>query len=679
MLGRLAIPAALAWTALAGQAVLWAGQPIAPIRRSPYAKLQSVDLDAARWTEGFWADRFRLCHTTVLPKMNQALEDPQNGACLSNFRVAAGLEPGMHRGTNWSDGDCYKWIEAMAHVYAVTRDEALDRQMDGWIDLIAKSQAEDGYLATQTQLDPRKKRWGARVYHELYNMGHLMTAACVHYRATGKESFLLVARRVAEYLDGVFKPRPPELAHFGWNPSNIMGLVDLYRATGQRRWLELAGIFVEMRGSAPWPRNPGGRVLGDDPHPGDQTQDRVPLRKETEAVGHAVTAAYLYCGAADLCAETGEKALFEALQRIWENVAEKKMYVTGGIGAYHHGVSSRFDMVHEAFGREYELPNRTAYNETCANIAQAMWSRRMAALTGEAKYADVMELVLYNSALSGMSLDGTRFCYCNPLARRRGVPLLNNDTPQRWTLYKCYCCPPNLARTLAQVHQWAYSLSEGAVWVNLYGGSTLSAKLPSGGTVQLAQETRYPWDGKVTLRIEQAPPTPLAVMMRVPGWADRATIRVNGKTRAIELKPGTYAELRRQWSPGERIELDLPMEVAMLQAHPLVEELRNQVAVKRGPIVYCLESTDLPEGVRIDDVHLPRNAHWVVRHVPDLLGGVTVLETEAWVMPGPGPSQQLYRKLPRGKPRRAPIRLIPYYAWNNRGEPDMSVWIPLGP
>ena len=642
----------------------------------PMPRVKNLPPDAIRWTDGFWADRFRLCHETILPKMKQALLDPDNAAQLVNFRVAAGLEEGGHRGVNWSDGDCYKWIEAMAHVYVLTRDEALDREMDHWIDLIGRSQAPDGYISTQTQLNPEKERWGARGYHELYNMGHLMTAAAVHHRATGKESFLRVARKLADYLEGVFAPRPPELAHFGWNPSNIMGLVDLYRVTGEPRHLRLAGIFVDMRGSKPWPRQQWGLAAVDDPNPGDQNQDRVPLRKESLAVGHAVTGPYLYCGAADVAAETGEKALFAALDRIWHDVVDRKMYVTGAIGAYHHGVSVRHDLVHEAFGREFELPNRTAYNETCANIAGAMWNRRMLQLTGESKYADVMERVLYNSALSPMSIDGTQFCYCNPLARREGAPLLNNDTPERWTTHKCYCCPPSVARTIASVSQWAYGLSDGAVWVHLYGSSVLDAEIPGGGRLRLAQSTRYPWDGKVTITVSAAPSDSFAVKLRIPGWAEDYSVKVDGA--AVDAKAGGdgYLQIRRPWSPGAAIELDLAMDVALLQANPLVEEARNQVAVTRGPIVYCLESIDLENGVAMDDVRLPRGSNWRVRHEPDLLGGVTVLETEGRHYDG-GAWDSLYRKLPAAEPRPVHLQLIPYYAWNNRGRTEMTVWIPL--
>lgn len=642
---------------------------------SPHAKLRNVDPDACRWTEGFWADRFDLCRRTILPNMLRVMEKPDNSANFVNFQIAAQEREGKFFGNDWSDGDCYKWIEAAAHVYSLTREPQLDRWMDEKIATIAKAQAADGYIATQIQLTD-KQRWQDLRYHELYNMGHLLIAACVHQRATGKTSFLDVARKLGDYLHTVFAPRPKELAQFGFNPSNIMGAVDLYRTTGDRKYLELARVFVDMRGS----------VRGGS----DQNQAAVPLRREQEAVGHAVTAAYLWCGAADVYAETGEKALLDALVRLWVDVAERKMYVTGAIGALHHGESARVllkrwprDSVHEAFGAPYQLPNRTAYNETCANIAGAMWNRRMLALTGEAKYADIMERALYNSMLSGIGIGGTDFFYTNVL-RRSGddVPLLNNDSAVRWpdttpdSPLRCFCCPPNIARTLGSLHGWAYDVSDGALWVHLYGGNVLKTELPDGSRLGLTQRTGYPWDGKISLTVDEAPSKPIAVKLRIPGWAEHASLHVNGEPAGGPLTSGSYAELCRLWSPADVVELQLPMEVALVEAHPLVEEARNHAAVMRGPIVYCLESVDLPAGVKIDDVRLPNNSHWTVPHEGSLLGGVTILETDATVLPAAA-GIGLYRRVSDGSPREIKLRLIPYYAWCNRGRSDMAVWLPL--
>ena len=662
MLRECLLMAALVGLAAAAHAAAGGRAGVTDTSQSPFAKLSSVAMGEARWTEGFWADKFELCRSAILPTIQRALSNPKNAAVLANFRVAAGVEKGPHRGTNWSDGDCYKWLETLAHVYRATRDETLDRLMDEWIDLIAKAQAPDGYLSTNIQLTT-KGRYANPHHHEMYNMGHLLTAACIHHRVTGKDSFLAVARKLGDHLYTTFQPRPPKLAHFGWNPSNIMGLAELYRTTRDRRYLELAGIFVDMRGSAR-----GGS---------DLTQDRVPLRKETKAVGHCVCATYLYCGAADVAAETGEQALRDALERLWHSVTERRMYLTGAIGSFRQGKSSRGDAVHEAFGLDYELPSRTAYNETCSNIGNAMWNWRMLALTGDARHADVMERVLYNSMLSAVGVDGKGFFYCNPLARDdRRDGLSRHHSPQRWSVWRCYCCPPSVARTIAKLHGWAYCLSDHAVWVNLYGGNRLDTTLPDGSPLKLTQATDYPWDGTITLTVRQAPADALAVMLRIPGWAARAAIRVNGQAHAAPAKPGTHAELRRKWAPGDTVELSLPLDVRVLEANPKAQSLRNQVAVMRGPVVYCLESPDLPEGVRLDEVRVPRGIRLAPRHDKGLLGGVTVLEGQA-VRARAGDWQgKLYRTVRAEASERIPITLIPYFAWANRGESHMTVWLP---
>lgn len=642
--------------------------------KSPHVVVRNIDLGDVRWTEGFWADRFHLDSTATIPTMREVMELADNSATFHNLRIAVGEKQGEFSGNAWSDGDCCKLIEAMAAAYCTTKDPKLDAAMDELVAVVAKAQAPDGYLSTQIQLTD-KGRWTDLNNHELYNMGHLLTAACIHHRATGKDSFLKVARKAADYLCTVFEPRPKELAHFDFNPSNCMGAVELYRTTGEERYLRLAEIFVSMRGS-----QPGGA---------DQNQARIPLRREDEAVGHAVTGPYLWCGAADVYAEMGEKALLDALQRLWEDVTYRKMYITGGIGALHQGVSVRRSRswdkfgVHEAFGAQYDLPSRTAYNETCANIAGAMWNLRMLGLTGDARHADVMERVLYNSMLSALALDGKHYFYTNPLRRYgKDVPLLSNDSYERWadtrpgSPLRCFCCPPSIARTIAELSGWAYGVSASAVWVHLYGSNELETELADGGRVALRQETNYPWEGKIAITVERAPAREMALKLRIPGWAKSAAVRVNGAPAGVEASPGTYASIARVWKPGDRVELDLPMDVAMVEAHPMVESVRGQAAVIRGPIVYCLESADLPRGVSIDDVRIPRRAAWRVEQRADLLGGVTVVQTTAAAVQG-GPWQGLYRELPTGQPREIPLMLVPYYTWNNRGTGEMTVWIPL--
>ncbi|MCY3659534.1 MAG: glycoside hydrolase family 127 protein [Caldilineaceae bacterium] len=634
----------------------------------------------AQWREGFWGERFALCRDSALQAMEEILNTTPHGASLHNFPKAAGQQTGAHEGTKWSDGDCYKWLEALTHVYAFTRDEQTRATLETHIANIAAAQEEDGYISTQIQLTD-KERWTDLHDHELYNMGHLLTAAVTHHRVTGSETFLTVARKLGDYLYELFVPRPPALAHFGFNPSQIMGCVDLYRATGDTRYLELAGVFVDMRGS-----QEGGS---------DVNQSYMPLRQETTAVGHAVTSAYLYSGATDVLAERSDPALQDALTRIWRNVVDTKSYVTGGTAALHHGTSQRPELfhargsangqlatpvprrsdVHEAYGLEYHLPNATAYNETCANIAQAMWSLRMLRLTGEVQYADNMELVLYNSMLSGMSLDGLRFCYTNPL-RWYGEEhvLLSQDYTERWADFHCYCCPPNVLRTLVSLHEWAYGRAAGELWVNLYGASEVSTDLGDGRPVALRQDTQYPWDGTVELTVTEAPGSPFSLLLRIPAWARGATVTVNGAP-GPQVEPGTYCRIERQWQEGDRVALQLPLRVRCLQAHPKVEEARNQVAFVRGPIVYCAETADLTGIDDITDLYVPRTTDFTPHREQGPLGDTVVLQGQGLNMPAvTGP---LYTEAEDVDPLPIPLTLIPYFTWNNRDPGQMSVWLPL--
>ncbi|MHC4327961.1 MAG: glycoside hydrolase family 127 protein [Planctomycetota bacterium] len=646
--------------------VSFAGQRgITNTSSSPHAKLRSTDIDDVKWTEGFWAQKHDLCHKVMVPNMWRVLSDPNIGHAWQNFRIAAGLEEGRFKGTWWHDGDLYKWLEATAYVYAVTKDKELDRLMDKVIEVIGKAQQKDGYISTPIIVGHKNvtKRFEKVAHHELYNMGHLMTAGCIHYRATGKTTFLNIAKKTGNYLYETFRPRPVRLAHFGFNPSNIMGAAELYRTTDDRKYLELARIFVSMRGSAR-----GGT---------DQNQAHRPLRRETEAVGHAVTANYLYAGAADVCAETGDKELLSALEKIWHDVVFHKMYVTGAVGALHRGVSQTWDQVHEAYGAEHQLPNSTAYNETCANIANGMWNWRMLALTGEARFADVLELVLYNSALSGISIDGKYFFYTNVLRRMKDAPLLSWDLETRQTYLNCFCCPPNIVRTIAKAHGWAYNISDKGLWINLYGGNVLDTELADGTRIKLTQETDYPWDGKIRITVHAPDKKEFAVMLRIPGWARGAILKINDRSVRRDVPPGRYFELNRTWSAGDYVELDLPMRVRLIEANPLVEETRNQVAIKRGPIVYCLESPDLPDGVRISEVAIPADIDLTPELNTDLLDGVTVLHGQAWAVPEGNWTGRLYRERQAQSGRKVNIRLIPYYAWSNRGVSEMTVWIPL--
>ena len=652
-----------------------AGGGIAKTSASPYAKLHSVDIGAVQWTDGFWAQKFDLCHKKMIPNMWRLLEDPQISHAYDNFQVAAGLIQGRHRGPKWHDGDFYKWLEASAFVYGITRDEKLNRQMDHIIDVIGKAQRDDGYLHTpviisQRQQDSERSAFQNRLDFETYNMGHLMTCACVHYRATRKTSLLHIAQKAADFLYEAYKHSPRNLANNAICPSHYMGIVELYRTVGDPRYLELAKGLIDVR---------------DFVEEGtDHNQDRIPFRKQTQAVGHAVRANYLYAGVADVYAETGDRSLLNALEEIWQDVAYRKMYVTGATGALYDGASpdgskdhSSIQLVHQAYGRAYQLPNVTAYNESCATVGFVLWNWRMLAITAQARYADLLELALYNGILATTSLDGTQFFYKNPLRQVKNMPFKLRWSHKRESYISCFCCPPNIVRTIAEVVSYAYSLSDEGVWIHLYGGNVLDSHLPDGSAIRLNQQTEYPWAGSIRIDVEETPQKEFSILLRIPGWAEDARVTVNVELLGAGLKPEQYFEIRRSWSSGDRIELVFPMTVQLLEAHPLVEEARNQVAIRRGPVVYCLESIDLPDDVGIMNVGISSNAQFQNHYVKNLLGGITVLETKAYVDTGDDWDKALYRRVSPHEPTAVDIRLIPYYAWGNRGDSEMTVWIPL--
>ena len=641
-----------------------------------YAKLMTTELGETRWNDGFWGRIFRHCSPNMLRSMERALLDPGNAAYLGNFDAASGRVPDRHHGTCWSDGDCYKWIESVAFVYSVDRNEELDALMDKYIEQIAAAQEPDGYINTQIQLCRQRKRWSKIEHHELYNFGHLLTAACVHFRATGKTAFLDVARRAGDYLYGVFAPRPRELVHFGFNPSQVMGCVDLYRATGDERYLDLAAIFVDMRGAA---------LGGTDKH-----QSRVPVREEDEAVGHSVTGNYLWAGATDVLMYRRDNELRAGLDRIWKNITSKKMYVTGAVAPYYEGLSSRGDRVSESFAWEYQLPNRRGYNETCANIAFAMWNLRLLQLTGEAKYADTMELVMYNSGVSGAGHDGTTFYYANPLARRNhalfketdgelgdnSAAFANSSEGERWKTHICYCCPPQYVRTVAQLHTWSYGKSNGALWVHLYGDGEFTGTIPGVGEARLRQVTNYPWDGSVRFEVLSSPGT-WALKLRIPAWCRHASLLLNGGPVDADLTPGGYATVERAWSDGDMLQLTLAMEPVLVQAHPLVEENHGKACVRRGPVVYCLESPELPPDVAIDDVMLPTKGAIAPRYDEGFFEGAALLDVDALLVDRLATGDSLYHELGSKAVRTQRLTFIPYYLWANRGVTEMSVWFPV--
>lgn len=641
---------------------------------SPYIKLKSINIGDAQWTEGFWADKWKMAEQTMIPNLGEIFKGPI-GFAYDNYKLLASGKKGEAGGKYWHDGDFYKWMESMTYLYAQNKDEKILAELDEIIAVIGKAQADDGYLSTHVQIRGLK-RYGNIHYHELYNSGHLITSAVIHHRITGKTNFLKIALKNANFLYKTFQPQDPELARFGFNPSQIMALVELYRETKERKYLELAEIFVNMRGSVP---NEEHHTVADN-FRGDFNQMETPIREEKDAVGHVVLAMYLYAGTADVYGETGEQALLDALDRIWSSAVERKMYVTGAMGQTHHGASGKQNMVHEAFQDDYLMPNKTAYNETCANISNAMFNWRMLGIKGEAKYGDVMERVMYNSALVGVSVEGKDFFYSNPLRMieggidptKKGV---TTERDERVPYIPVFCCPPNLARTLAKLSGWSYSLSKDGVAVNLYGGNKLNTKLVDGSALSLTQETNYPWDGKVKITVNKAKSSPFDVMLRIPEWAEGSVIKINGKAFSGKVEAGKFATVIRKWSKGDVITLDMPMEIDFIEGDPRIEEVRNQVAVQRGPVVYAIESPDLPKSSDILDVYLKEDAKFKVHYRPDFLGGVATLDGTLMLRNDEGTG--MYRKLKKAEFTPYETKLVPYFAWSNRGKAEMTIFMPL--
>jgi DUF1680 family protein len=656
-------------------ASVFAGQSgVVDTSASPFAQVCPVGLDEVKWTRGFWADRFELCRTQMIPSMARLMSGTNYTQFLRNFEIVAGLKEGKARGASFNDGDFYKFLEGASATLAVTNDAMLQKSLDEIITIIAQAQRADGYLHTPVLIKQRNGDTNAlpfsdRNNFEMYNLGHLMTAAAVHHRVTGKTNLLAVAVKAADFLCTTFS-NAPENARSSVCPSHLMGAVDLWRETREPRYLELAKKFFQLRAEI----KDGGA----------DNQDRLPFTDQTEAEGHAVRANYLYAGVADLFLETGDTNLWKPLQEIWTNVVTKKMYITGGCGALYDGASpdaakdqKTISRVHQAYGRNFQLPNTTAHNETCANIGSALWSWRMFLATGEARFVDVVELEFYNAVLSGGALDGTNFFYTNPLRVTDPLPTELRWSRTRVPFVSTFCCPPNLVRTLAESADYAYGKSADAIWVNLYGGNSLATEL-DGDQIKLSQEAEYPWSGRVRIKIEACGKKEFAMKLRIPGWAKGASVRVNLRP-AEAATAESYFEIRRVWQPGDVVDLDLPMPVRLMEANPLVEEDLNQIAVQRGPVVYCLESPDLPAGIKMSDVLIPVDIQLRPRYDQRLLGGIVVLEGTAVARAGEKNWRgKLYREVQSTMSKSIAVKFIPYCVWQNRGPSEMSVWLPRG-
>jgi len=621
-----------------------------------------VPLDRVEVADRFWAPRIETNRTVTLPIEHEHLK--RTGR-IDAWKL--GWRPGDPNPPHifW-DSDVAKWLEAVAYALAARPDAELERLADALIDDIAAAQQPDGYLNVHfTVVEPEKRWTNLRDWHELYCAGHLIEAAVAYHQATGKRKLLDVLCRYADHIAAVFGPRRGQKRGYPGHEEIELALVKLYRATGQERYLKLAQFFIDERGRQPHYFDAEAAARGDGRRPPhDYNQSHLPVREQATAEGHAVRAMYLYCAMADLAAETGDGELRRACRRLWRNVTERRMYVTGGIGSSRQG---------ERFTFDYDLPNETAYAETCAAIGLVFWAHRMLALEGDGCYADVMERALYNGVLSGVSLDGKRFFYANPLtvfpeALRDG----GHVAAQRQEWFGCACCPPNIARLLASLPLYAYSEGARTAWVHLYvqGRATLNV---AGRQVEVRVQTDYPWREEVSLEVRPQRPGTFTLALRIPGWCRGATLSVNGNPlRLGDIVKKGYAKVRRAWARGDRVELKFPMPVERIEANPRVRMDCGRVALQRGPIVYCLEEVD--NGPDLADLCLPRRAALRAQYRPDLLGGIVTITGAALRRDRSGWGRALYRA-DKSQALKVPITAVPYYAWCNRKPGEMLVWI----
>jgi DUF1680 family protein len=671
--------------------LLFAFSPLCAQRK--YAVMDEVPITSVKWTGGFWGERFNVFSHTSVQSMWATWQSDQ-GKGWNNFLVAAGEKEGEHHGPPFHDGDMYKWLEAVAAVYAVDHDSELDKIMDRFISCLVKAQRADGYIHTPVIIAEMNRgidshavanngvvgtkvgtgsdgAFGNRLNFETYNLGHLMTAGIAHYRATGKRTLLDAAIKATDFLCAFYDRASDELARNAICPSHYMGVTEMYRVTKNPRYLELAKKLIDIRG----------RVENGT----DDNQDRIPFRQQYRAMGHAVRANYLYAGVADLYLEDGEAQLKRNLDSIWTDIVHRKMYITGACGALYDGTSpdgtcyvpDSIQKVHQSYGRPYQLPNSTAHNETCANIGNLLFNWRMFEATADGKYVDIVENCLYNSVLSGISLDGKRYFYTNPMRMSDALPYKLRWPKERIEYISCFCCPPNTLRTLCEAQDYAYSIGKNAIYVNLYGDNSLCTSVEGIGKISISQSTDYPWNGDVTLQIdEQKGKRPYELNLRIPSWCNRYEVTVNGARMETVPTENGYVSIRRTWQRGDRVSLRMDMQTKIIEANPLAEEIRGQVAVQRGPIVYCLESPDLA-GVSIDDIAIPVDATFSPVETSIAGSRIMVLEGKVLDRRESSWSNTLYRQASKDK-KEITVRLIPYYAWGNRGKSEMTVWMPAG-
>lgn len=644
--------------------------------KSPYAKVKSLPWNGVEWErDSFWGRIFVICAENTVPHLQAMFESEEISHILKNFQIAAGEQDGDHKGTPFGDGDFYKWMEAAMYAAAKTQNHTLLDQLEAYVQLIGRAQQEDGYISTKQIIGERSKNGAQRLGDindfEVYNFGHLFTAACLYKRLTGKDSFLRIAKKAADYLEALYEEaQKTGEVKTAVCPSHYMGLIEIYRTTGEERYRTLARLSIELRDSVK--------------NGLDDNQDRLPLNQHKKIIGHAVRANYLYAGVADLYAEEGGEEYRAMLDRVWENLTQQKIYITGGCGALYNGASPYGNFwidqkVHQAYGYEYQLPNVTAYNETCASLGSVFWAYRMFHIEPKAEYFDGIERAMYNVNLASISLDGKKFFYENMLRRAKELPYELIWPLERKEYISSYCCPPNIARVLAQTSEYAYTLSQDGVWIGMYGASRARIQLDCGAAFTLLQETEYPWEGSIRFCFTDIKGNvPFQMHIRIPGWVERGTVSIHDREIPLSREDAkTYLTLKIEDPAHTVLKVWFDMPVRYTVSHPLVEEDTNQVAVERGPLVYCVESQDVEKG-SLDHLMLKLGAQ--MEPVDYEIGGrvVKALEGEAYEAEFYGEEEQtLYRTLRFKGMKQVKIRMIPYFAWDNRGYGEMKIWLPI--
>lgn len=639
-------------------------------------RLAPVPLGQVSINAGFWAERQAVNRARTIPAIYRQLEETGRIKAWSMARTHEIPKERSVVHMFW-DSDTGKWLESVAYSLATHPDPDLQAQADELIDAVAGAQQDDGYLNTYFPvLNPEGKWANLRDWHEMYNAGHLIEAAVAYAQATGKRKLLNVLTRFAEHIDETFGADKGKLRGYPGHPELELALVKLYRETGQQRWLDLAAYFIEERGRAPHYFDIEAAERGEKREDyWAQTyrycQAHAPLREHSEANGHAVRACYLYAGIADVALETGDDDLLRLSRLLWDDLTQKQMYIHGGIGPSHSN---------EGFTFAYDMPTETAYAETCAAIALALWAQRMFHLDPDSRYIDIMERAIYNSSLSGLSHSGEQFFYGNPLAAYPGVnPLgrwggiLDRGHYRRVDWYFCPCCPPNISRLIASIGEYSYSQAGKRIYVQLFHDNSVALEV-AGQALKLVQRTNYPWEGTIGFTVETGQPLSFELALRIPDWCHDSRLAVNGERVDVTLECG-YAVLSRQWSGGDTVELSLSMPVERVLPHADIRQTAGQVALQRGPLVYCLEEVD--NGPRLANICLSQDSPLEVTFDSELFGGISLIAGEAFRTERAGDESALYRHQSQTGYTTTPVsfKAIPYYLWANREPGEMRVWL----